>query len=547
MLFESGNGVAVDLQLFDAPRESARPIDAYVVTEVEGSVTRSARRAAGAAYEAVARHVSDLPAAVAGFDFGCSSQVIGESGGLAFAVALAKHLARQDPGPVAATGEVESSHNGGPVSGIRGIAAKLEAAATVLPSGGHVFYPIENDVEVSAETRRKMAEQGLVLHPVSSVAEAIDLLFFPDATESSEDKGAGKPDKDKGLSIFYLLFLLVVLFATAGLAVWQSQTPGTVSPPAETPVSTLPENQTKIPRQDIVSEKEDDNASQIGAGPNGGEMAPVSTLPENQTKIPGQDIVSEKEDDNASQIGDGPNGGEMAPVSTLPENQTKIPGQDIVSEKEDDNTRQIGDGPNGGEMAAVRPETAGDGASGAFETRETTPDVPSPAGIRQDPAPEESRVSIDISGSTSLNARISKALSDKLEKFFSEQSHYLGPVETVEITGKVYITRVEETWIEETHNFRSRLKVEIRDFFYRDDTRTMPNRNIQVDVDGSGMVEDLISSAAQELMTKALVSVSSKTENKTPEQISPRKPMRREKSVPSPKPARQSRSSSGFD
>ena len=469
MLFESGNGVAVDLQLFDAPRESARPIDAYVVTEVEGSVTRSARRAAGAAYEAVARHVADLPLAVAGFDFGGSSQVIGESGGLAFAVALAKHLARQDPGPVAATGEVESSHNGGPVAGIRGIEAKLEAAAAVLPTGGHVFYPKENDGEVTAEARRKMAEQGLILHPVSSVAEAIDLLFFQDATGSSADKGAGKPAKDRGLSIFYLLFLLVVLVATAGLAVWQSQAPAPVSPPEE------------------------------------------------------------------------------KPVSALPENQNEVPGPDIVSEQDNENTSQIGEGPTGGEMAAVRPETAGGERSGEFETEDTTPDNSLPAGTGQDAAREESRVSIDISGSTSLNARISKALSDKLEKFFSEQNHYLGPVETVEITGKVYITRVEETWIEETQNFTSNLKVEIRDLFYRDDSRTMSDRNIQVDVDGSGMVEDLISSAAQELMTKVLVSVSSKTENETPTEISPREPVRRENPEPSLRPAGNSRTSAGFD
>ncbi len=469
MLFESGNGVAVDLQLFDAPRESARPIDAYVVTEVEGSVTRSARRAAGAAYEAVARHVSDLPAAVAGFDFGGSSQVIGESGGLAFAIALAKHLARQDPGPVAATGEVESSHNGGPVAGIRGIEAKLDAAAAVLPAGGHVFYPRENDGEVSAEARRKMVEQGLILHPVSSVAEAIDLLFFPDAAESSEDKGSGMPDKATGMSIFYLLFLLVVLFATAGLAVWQSQGPAPVTPSAEV----------------------------------------------------------------------------SAP--TVPVNQNEIPGQDAASKRNDEKTRQIGDDSNSGEMAAGRPETTSDETSGAFKTEETTPDKPLPASAGEDAALDSARVSIDISGNTSLNASISKALADKLEKFYSEQNHYLGPVETVEIAGQVYIMRVEETWIEETQNFRSNLRVEIRDLFYRDDKRTMPYRNIQVDVDGSGMVEDLISSAAQELMTKVLVAVSSKTESGTSTVMSPREPERPEHIEPPPRPARNPRSSSGFD
>jgi hypothetical protein len=60
---------------------------------------------------------------------------------LAFAVALAKRLLNKDPGPVAATGIVESSHNGGPIKRVRGIEAKLEAAGiSYLPEDGF-FIP----------------------------------------------------------------------------------------------------------------------------------------------------------------------------------------------------------------------------------------------------------------------------------------------------------------------------------------------------------------------------------------------------------------------
>ena len=68
--------------------------------------------------------------------------------------------------------------------------------------------------------------------------------------------------------------------------------------------------------------------------------------------------------------------------------------------------------------------------------------------------------------------------------------------------------------------------MEIRDLCTATINGRWPKRNIQVDVNGSGMVEDLISSAAQELMTKVLVSVSSKTKNETPAEMSPRGPER---------------------
>jgi hypothetical protein len=177
MLFESGNGVAVDLSLFSAPRESTRPIDAYVVAEVSGTVNYCARRAAGAVYDVVQRYCPEIEPVVAGFDFSANTAVAGESAGLAFAIALAKRLLAKDPGPVAATGIVESSHNGGPVKAVGGINAKLKAAGMVLPPGGWVVYPRENENEVSPKLINRLKSKGLKICPVSSIAEAINILF----------------------------------------------------------------------------------------------------------------------------------------------------------------------------------------------------------------------------------------------------------------------------------------------------------------------------------------------------------------------------------
>jgi len=183
ILFESGSGVEVDLSLYSPPRDRARPIDAYVVTECEGNFTGSARRAAETVYNILHQDGFEMEPVVVGYDLQGltgSRPVTGESGGLALAIALAKRVLDQDPGPVAATGEITSGHGGGPVGPVRGIQAKLQAVGRLAPENGWVFYPQGNDREIPDELRRSLTEKGLKLRPVSSVAEALGHLFtFP--------------------------------------------------------------------------------------------------------------------------------------------------------------------------------------------------------------------------------------------------------------------------------------------------------------------------------------------------------------------------------
>jgi hypothetical protein len=220
MLFESGNAVSVDLSLFSAPKENIRPIDAYVVTEAEGTVTYSARRAAGAVYEVVSDYPPEIDPVVAGFDFNADFPVTGESGGLAFAVALAKRLLNNDPGPVAATGIVESSHNGGPIKKVRGIEAKLKAAGLVLPSGGWVFYPEENKNEVSAQLHSRLISKGLKLYPVSSVAQTIEILFAGTPLKKNKPVQRVYPKKPILISFFLVLIIMVT---SIGIILWKDR------------------------------------------------------------------------------------------------------------------------------------------------------------------------------------------------------------------------------------------------------------------------------------------------------------------------------------
>ena len=217
MLFESGSGVSVDLSLYSPSKDKTRPIDAYVVTECEGDFTGSARRAAEAVYDVVRHHGSGLDPVVVGFDLQGlpgGRPVTGESGGLAFAIALAKQVLKQDPGPVAATGEVKSGHGGGPVGPVKGIVPKLEAAGRVVPEKGWVFYPKENDSDIPDGLRSSLTDKGLKLRPVSSVAEALGLLFeFPESQVKTD------PPRPKGRRTLRTTGIILTLMCISILVV----------------------------------------------------------------------------------------------------------------------------------------------------------------------------------------------------------------------------------------------------------------------------------------------------------------------------------------
>jgi hypothetical protein len=216
MLFESGNCTLVSATVRPAPKDNKRPIDAYIVTECNIEFTRAAQLAA----EAILNTAGDLlhsntPAIVA-YSYGLNelaygSSFDGRSGGLAFAVALAKKLHTLDPGPVAATGEITGGDFGGTVGPIKGIQAKLEAAGQVLPVGGWVIYPKANDREISDRLRQALLKKGLRLRAVSSVQEALTAIFTH--IDTKRKKGVGPKKRFKTLIIaLTILFCGLALF-----------------------------------------------------------------------------------------------------------------------------------------------------------------------------------------------------------------------------------------------------------------------------------------------------------------------------------------------
>ena len=197
ILFASGNSVKIELSLYDPAADRNRPITAYIVSDVGSDVARSASRAAETVFKIAHARKLAPPPTVAGFDLqGLTggSQIAGHSSGLALALALAKRLwPQQDPGPIAATGEISSSGSGGLVQKISEIEAKAGTALKLLNNGGNFFYPTDNDSEISSELKNRLRDNGIKLCPVNCVNDALRIAFPEIFGPFSETPTTDKP------------------------------------------------------------------------------------------------------------------------------------------------------------------------------------------------------------------------------------------------------------------------------------------------------------------------------------------------------------------
>jgi len=212
ILFTSGQAVEIIVNRTVPAKVGGNPADVYVVAHpCHQSFQESAQRAAALCYYWAETHGLNPQPYVAGIDLAGiekGDSLTGESGGVAFAVALAKMMFAEDPGPVAATGIV-TPKDGGQIEAIRGLSSKLDAAAENLPAGSWVFYPKANlepaDDPAVIEIQEKIIQlqnKGYKLHAVSTLDEVL-LRLFPSKTVAVKQK--------QSFRVGWVLLALVVL------------------------------------------------------------------------------------------------------------------------------------------------------------------------------------------------------------------------------------------------------------------------------------------------------------------------------------------------
>lgn len=108
--------------------------------------------------------------------------ISGKSGGLAFSLKFAQKIFQKTTDKelnfsVAATGIVDLPTKEAQVKRVTGINEKFKAAINCLNAGDKLFYPAENEIDIDLSLKGKLTEKGIILHPVSTVEQAINLLF----------------------------------------------------------------------------------------------------------------------------------------------------------------------------------------------------------------------------------------------------------------------------------------------------------------------------------------------------------------------------------
>lgn len=215
LLFESGATARIHATRYDAPPGSARPIDAFLVTDCGPDMQGAALRGASAAHAILAAQGRiDKAPTVIGFDLEglpAGQTTVGASAGLAFALATAQLLLEQNFGPVAATGEVLNSLSGGPVGPVQGVPEKLKAAAKTLPRGSALLYPVDNETQIPENLVLTLKNGGYRLLPVANVERALSLIL-------------GAPDKvsttNRPSPLFGWMAAAVLVVAGLGVGAW---------------------------------------------------------------------------------------------------------------------------------------------------------------------------------------------------------------------------------------------------------------------------------------------------------------------------------------
>jgi hypothetical protein len=106
-----------------------------------------------------------------------AQKIRGHSGGLAFALALILHKAARNYGSmeICATGRLGNPRTGG-IKGVAALADKISGGLERLPEGSIIFFPQENNGELTAHHWKQAQARGICLAPVSGLDETVAVL-----------------------------------------------------------------------------------------------------------------------------------------------------------------------------------------------------------------------------------------------------------------------------------------------------------------------------------------------------------------------------------
>ena len=211
-LFDTGDFATVIVEQHE--NDPSEPVQGFFVLDGGSGFSLAAKRAAVKVYSVLKNQGVAVRKYSAMFDLSMKStqdlgSISGQSGGLAFALALASEITKKGHGPVAATGIIEADGSVGKVRQAD-LDAKIEAACRALARGGLMLYPRDN--HISDRIRRTLKERGIGLVPVMTVVQALHISGIID-----DHGGPVEAVPRKTYLKFLPIVLLLLLILTIGL------------------------------------------------------------------------------------------------------------------------------------------------------------------------------------------------------------------------------------------------------------------------------------------------------------------------------------------
>lgn len=222
-LFEDGSASRIVFEFF-TPSPTDDPVRLACTGIQDPGVVHSAQNGCLSAYHLLSRRGYIKP----GERFFPSSQfgeaqanlrARGSSAGLAFCLKFSREVNKlyteeAQTFAVAATGVIENGSREALVGRVEGMDHKVRAALGVLRCGDLLFVPAANAEEISTELRVALADKGVQLKPVATVAEALALLIPP-----SQDPDTSPPLKKR----FWLWLGVIAFLVVASGWVWMQR------------------------------------------------------------------------------------------------------------------------------------------------------------------------------------------------------------------------------------------------------------------------------------------------------------------------------------
>jgi hypothetical protein len=169
------------LKVYPLFGKGTKPVEVTAIGNVPAEVEKSFYRAAHATYNLLMKNGGKISHSLLSFEIeeDTAKRIYGGSGALAFAIAaMYEMLGKQCKEIIGATGVIDAGK--GTIGKVGAINEKLSTVMAHSPEVKVLFYPSQNDPELSPEVKQEALQRGIKLNAVKTLQDVQSVLFEKD-------------------------------------------------------------------------------------------------------------------------------------------------------------------------------------------------------------------------------------------------------------------------------------------------------------------------------------------------------------------------------